>query len=186
MRATNGDAGCRVLSLSLHRLAAIQILERFQELFIETAGEGLRAMGYRTTVGSAQEGSHEHQIGRAAADKWRAKAQKGVEDSQLDIRCMWAALRGLLQHSSVVAMAAGEVVQLSASAVLVRGAVEVSKPAAGVSSKGKKGESFVKAVALSPCVLVWPEYESGALEKVAKVPLRAGMPLVSRFPEPGS
>lgn len=172
-QATGGDEGCKVLSLALHRLAAVQILERFQELFLETAGEGLRAMGYSIAGGSGR-GSvcQEQQAALAAADKWRAKAQSRVEHEQVDVKCMWAGMRSMLPHSSVVAMAAGEVVRLSSSAVLVRGSVEVSKH--GVSSKGSKGESFVKAVALSPCVLVWPDYEGGAADRAATVPLYAG------------
>jgi hypothetical protein len=188
VRAANGDQGCKILNRSLHRLAAIQILERFQELFLEVVGEGLRAMGCIAVSGSAQEGtSHEQQSSRAvaaAADKWRAKAQSNAEGSvvtNVSIQCMWAALRGLVKRSSVLEMAAGEMVHLSASAVLVGGSVVATQN----SKAQQKGEGGKKAVALSPCVLVWPEHKSGALEKAPKVPLRAGMLLKSRFPERG-
>lgn len=135
-------------------------------------------MGYSTTGSVHTSISHEQQIGLAAAEKWRAKAQKRVEDAQVDTKCIWAAMRSLLPRSNVVAIAAGEVVLLSASAVLVRGSVEVSKH--GVSSKGSKGDTCVKAVALSPCVLVWSEYVTGAVDKATKVPLRAGVALLLR------
>lgn len=170
MRAGNGEIGCRRLDLSLHRLAAIQILERFRELFMESAGEGMRAMGCAVAPFTSQEGGTAEQIGRAAADKWRTKAQG--RPANITVQSIWAALRSLLQQSSVLTLAAGEVVHLSASAVLVRGAVDASKPSQG---KGHhKGESSVRQVALSPCVLVWPEFKPAASDKAAKVPLRAG------------
>jgi hypothetical protein len=170
VRAAGGDGSCKKLMRSLYRLAAIQILERFQELFVEAVCEGLRSLGVKPLASSAS--TRELPVARSSsALRHKAPGACAERDMevQISVRCMWGALRALLHRAVTLSLSPGEPVKLVASAVLVRGSLEVMRRE---SKHHSKGDALPKSWALAPCVFVWPEFAPGVPH--GKVPMRAG------------
>lgn len=144
---------------ALHRLAATQIVERFDGVLVNAVSHWLQQHGRRITVGSAADG--EPPAVRRAAARWRAQVSADtVGDGPINVRWVSAAIHSILPRAVVVEADAGAEVALRASAVLVSGRLE----AAGS-----------RAVAAAPCVLVWPEFKSPADgEEAAEVKVNAG------------
>eukprot|EP00892_Ulva_mutabilis_P007352 jgi/Ulvmu1/498/UM001_0506.1 len=134
-----GDTACAKLMRALYRLAAIQVVERFQGVLLEVVAAWLRQKG-RCVAGDGTTAV------RRAADRWKAKAQHGEDADQapVNVQLIWAALRGVLPQAQVVEVEAGGGITLRASAVLVSGSMVTE--GAGSTAKG-------------PCVLVWPDFK---------------------------
>ena len=148
---------CAKLMRALYRLAAIQIVERFQGVLLDVVAAWLRKHGRQVAPG----GSDQEAVVRRAAERWKAKARSAPADDSppVNVQLIWAALRSVMQQAHVVEVEAGAALTLCASAVLVRGQVEAAEGG---------------PAALAPCVLAWPEFKTRGAAEAAEMKVHAG------------
>jgi hypothetical protein len=148
-RALAGNAESHHFLVSMYRLAAIQIVERFYDLFIATVADGWRTCGHQRRQWDAGRAPGRRR-GRAAP----AAQQPSAELEAVDVQCLWAALRSLLQCAQLHVMEPGASWSLSASGVLVRGSLEPVP----VDQHGKP-VLLDDQVATAPCMLLWASFQ---------------------------
>lgn len=160
-RGQGGDAACAKLMRSLVRLAATQIMERFEGVLLDVVAAWLEQHGRRVAISGEHSG--ETAAVRRAAERWRAKAlpDAGEAPPPVNVRWVWGALHAMLSRAHVVEAPANAELALRASAVLVKGRLVAAESG---------------AVVAAPCVLVWPEFTSpGEAKEAAEVKVHAGV-----------
>lgn len=160
--------------LTLYRLLAIQIVERLHELFIETVGDTLSALGHTNGVQVPCESlpsSVENTAPRGkAGNRWRGRpstAGSAVGGNSVpleDVQCMWIAVRSLLQRAHLLVLEPGAQEVLQSSVVLLRGSLVATS-----SDTGAKRPKRLPCTAVAPCALVWATSRDSSIEGAVEV-----------------
>jgi hypothetical protein len=157
-RADEGDADAATLVRGLLRLAAIQLLERFTDLFDNVVADVVLTLSH---VGSD---ASQFRSGSRWASVRRTLSQRATKRAAIcsshNAKCIWAALRSALQTGRHVSLSADAVTAVDASLVLLKGSLRLQMPDDSEAAAPQRLQQSAVRTAHAPCILVWSDFDN--------------------------